>query len=501
MSLLTTRIALRHLIAEGNPSTFQVSEEEAEEPKGKKKGPPKYWDEFIKARYQAGKKKVTNTNPKTKDRYRQVTMQTLFNSDEAFKKKVMEEYAEWVKKRDDTDTGKGEATKEEDTSNSKKKKKAPPKTKGFNFRDVPQVEHFQFDIPSLPKAKPIDICYLVGAPFVGATKAEEDTTETYTFMDHHGDEDTQEVNATQIEVKSPHAFHCIRAIIEDPETGKPYLYMDTLNLKKDAPEGTGTRAFASSVFAAQKLGIKKVKCLAFRDRYRPEWVGYKVWPKMGYDGKIPDTVKLTPTIEHQLEEAGFKKPYMVSHLYMIEGGQAWWEENGESFEATFDTTPGSQSMQVLEAYLQKRMAAGGHETIEDWMYAGLETSPKKASQIQRRTNMTPLEKSLVRLAHQNPTLRPHILEMLREAKDDFFTKAKKEGWSKLKDTAIEQARKAFGIQGSDPQLVSKKINDTVVVLQDTGTYIAYAKVDKKKVSKKFYAFPDDKALKESLIKS
>lgn len=73
--ILKERIALRYLLAEG---------------------PPEHWNDFLKARYQGGKKKVTNTNPKTKDRYKQVTMQTLFNSDEAFKKKVMEEYETWV---------------------------------------------------------------------------------------------------------------------------------------------------------------------------------------------------------------------------------------------------------------------------------------------------------------------------------------------------------------------------------------------------------------------
>ena len=82
MLISASRIALRHLLAEG---------------------PPEHWDEFIKARYQGGKKKVTNTNPKTKDRYPQVTMQTLFNSDESFKKKVMEEYEAWVEKGGDTE--------------------------------------------------------------------------------------------------------------------------------------------------------------------------------------------------------------------------------------------------------------------------------------------------------------------------------------------------------------------------------------------------------------
>ena len=85
---LTARIALRYLLAEGTP---------------------KHWDDFLKARYQGGKKKVTNTNPNTKSRYPQVSMQTLFNSDEAFKKKVMEEYEVWMEKGVGKNTSKSNA--------------------------------------------------------------------------------------------------------------------------------------------------------------------------------------------------------------------------------------------------------------------------------------------------------------------------------------------------------------------------------------------------------
>lgn len=112
--------------------------------------------------------------------------------------------------------------------------------------------------------------------------------------------------------------------------------------------------------------------------------------------------------------------------------------------------------------------------------------------------MTPLEKSLIRLAHENQAIRPYILAALVEAKEDFFTQAKKHGWSKLKETAVDQAKRVFQIQGNEPNLVSKKIDDKVIVLQEQGTITAYAKVDKRVVSKKFLSFPDDRDIKQLL---
>ncbi len=117
------------------------------------------------------------------------------------------------------------------------------------------------------------------------------------------------------------------------DKGEPYIYNDTLMLEDDAPKGLGTKIFANEVAQAKAAGIKSIKCSAFRDKERPEWVGYKVWPKLGYDGDIPfkgegtDTCPpLSKEIKGKLDKAGFKEPYKVSHLYQVEGGQEWWGE-------------------------------------------------------------------------------------------------------------------------------------------------------------------------------
>lgn len=185
------------------------------------------------------------------------------------------------------------------------------------------------------------------------------------------------VDGLTLKMRGPHIKGMERKLMVDDD-GEPYIYNDTLVLDDDAPKGLGTKIFATQVAQAKAAGVKKIKCQAFRDKSRPEWVGYKVWPKLGYDGPIPfdgpldpelstDTVPSLPDdLEKRIQKAGFKKPYMVSHLYRIEGGQEWWEENGANFDATFDLSDDSLSLQVLGSYLEEK-AKKEKLSTEEWM--------------------------------------------------------------------------------------------------------------------------------------
>lgn len=167
----------------------------------------------------------------------------------------------------------------------------------------------------------------------------------------------------ELSVKSDHALWQTRRIDVDGE-GKVYIYNDTLNLKPTAPKGLGTKILASQIASAMKMGAKYLSCEAYRDTERPEWVGYKVWPKMGYDGEVPETVsnKLPPKLTKAMKGAGAEKPWKVSDLYRTPGGQDWWEENGESFKAKFDLSEDSHSMMVFQAYLEKVAKRTGTST-------------------------------------------------------------------------------------------------------------------------------------------
>lgn len=61
------------------------------------------WKQFLKERYNGGKKLVKNTNPKTQYKYKQVSMNTLYKTDIGFKNKVNKEYQAWMQDPDQKD--------------------------------------------------------------------------------------------------------------------------------------------------------------------------------------------------------------------------------------------------------------------------------------------------------------------------------------------------------------------------------------------------------------
>ena len=95
-------------------------------PKNKSEGPPARWEEFLKEKYEGGKKKVPNTNPDTKDKFPQVSMSTLFKNDFQFKSKVMNEYKAWLKDSKQTDLFYDSKPKIQDKPISKNEAKKQP---------------------------------------------------------------------------------------------------------------------------------------------------------------------------------------------------------------------------------------------------------------------------------------------------------------------------------------------------------------------------------------
>jgi hypothetical protein len=69
--------------------------EEESTDKSKRKGPPPKWEEFMKAKYEGGKKQVPNPNSKTRVNWPRVTVETAMREPN-FMKRVMEEYKKWI---------------------------------------------------------------------------------------------------------------------------------------------------------------------------------------------------------------------------------------------------------------------------------------------------------------------------------------------------------------------------------------------------------------------
>jgi hypothetical protein len=244
--------------------------------------------------------------------------------------------------------------------------KRPPGKAGMDFIKAMVKDGAKFNEKT--------VADLVGAPVL--TSGSKDYTLT---VSGHQD-------GMRVTMAGPHIRNMTRVLGMDDDG--PYIYNDTLNLDEDAPKGLGTKIFATQVSQAKAAGIKKIKCMAFRDRTRPDWVGYKVWPKLGYDGEIPFDKPADPDqadevapalpgeLENRIKKAGFKKPYRVSHLYQVDGGIEWWEENGVNFKAEFDLSDDSMSMKVLGAYLAEK-AQKAKVDPEEWMLKAAAEKDKK----------------------------------------------------------------------------------------------------------------------------
>ena len=82
-------------------SKVSAEEQESEVKSPTKKGPPPRWDEFLKARYDEGKKKIPNPNPDTRSVYPQVSLSTALKFEVGGKhpiyEKLKHEYQSWLK--------------------------------------------------------------------------------------------------------------------------------------------------------------------------------------------------------------------------------------------------------------------------------------------------------------------------------------------------------------------------------------------------------------------
>jgi GNAT superfamily N-acetyltransferase len=110
-------------------------------------------------------------------------------------------------------------------------------------------------------------------------------------------------------------------------------------------EGVGTQALNRQIQAARRFAFRRIKLLAVRGG---SYVGYKVWPKFGFDAPLRLTAKQRASLPESLQPAT-----KLSDLYTDPVGIGWWEKNGFSLAVEFDLLPGSLSLFMWKAYLKR----------------------------------------------------------------------------------------------------------------------------------------------------
>lgn len=125
---------------------------------------------------------------------------------------------------------------------------------------------------------------------------------------------------------------------------------DVLKIRDEAQRGgIATDLLRRQIEFANTYGINVIKAFAAKG---PGTVGYKVWPALGFDAKLPKG--LAGQIARRLPAAKGVKTLL--DLYAVPGGREFWAEHGESLDVQFDPRAGSASRRVFDAYLEKRRA-------------------------------------------------------------------------------------------------------------------------------------------------
>lgn len=143
--------------------------------------------------------------------------------------------------------------------------------------------------------------------------------------------------------------------IERDAKGKLVIHNDNFFVDKaHQGKGIGSEVFGRQVEQARKAGVDRIETVAARTHPtdREATNGYYTWARMGYDAKIPPTVKakLPAELSHATR---------VSDLMHTPAGRDAWKEHGKTLKMRFDLHPDSVSSKVHAAYMAEREARTG----------------------------------------------------------------------------------------------------------------------------------------------
>lgn len=123
------------------------------------------------------------------------------------------------------------------------------------------------------------------------------------------------------------------------------LHIDHFFLLPSAPDGLGALAFGLCAITAFRAGLSVITLIgAGGVGFNRRHIGYKVWPKFGFDAVVEDS-----------EVAGHASVAGCSTIQQIMAADPeWWETNGSQRLMTFDLAPGSRSWEKLLDYLHRK---------------------------------------------------------------------------------------------------------------------------------------------------
>jgi len=130
------------------------------------------------------------------------------------------------------------------------------------------------------------------------------------------------------------------------------MHIDCICLAHHAPPGLGTIAFALSAITAHLAGLSHISLVAAGGPgARKRYVGYRIWPKFGFDADIAsDELAAAPYLQgcQTIQKILARDP-------------AWWDAHGTQRMMLFDLAPHSTSWGKLLRYVRKVFNGGSDE--------------------------------------------------------------------------------------------------------------------------------------------
>lgn len=227
-----------------------------------------------------------------------------------------------------------------------------------------------------------------------------------------------------------------------------------------SPKGLGTKAIFTQYKMALKYKVDKITTFAAGDSsafnsegklLKENFIGYYVWPKIGYNGNIFDSLDVNQTraileslnlpkwddlrnwLYKYTEFSPNRKNLYISDVYAcsVDGvliGQQWWKENGVALELSLDTNPKSISYRIINSYFKKKCDEEGY-TEEEFLTRDL--PPFNVNSLDCWNRVIVLENFLgVNNNNINDTVKLYesqlIKTLIKEAGVFPFTKALKQ---------------------------------------------------------------------------
>ena len=130
--------------------------------------------------------------------------------------------------------------------------------------------------------------------------------------------------------------------------------------KSKRGSGVGGEIIAKQIKELSDAGVSKIVTYAAKGH---DTIGYKVWPKLGYDFKFDNSQRLKIKFSKSLPEDA-RSARTIQELYQFPDGVKWWEKNGEGAVMSINLADkNSISSQKAAAYAAKTLAKSANKSL------------------------------------------------------------------------------------------------------------------------------------------